>query len=220
MVIFDGRGVGQSDAPDMPYTMEMFADDLAGLLDVIGINSAHVYGESFGGGVAQYFAIRHLEKVKSLILVSTTCRGTDSSKEINKYTSGTGEITDEQARTVVRLTVSQDFIDKNPGIVEKMVENFKKRPPPSRSSILQQQAFLVANTCRRLPDIKVPTLVIHGEADGVIPVENGRFLASRIPNAELMIFKNTGHFFVEAPVERDKAALDFLRRHRLTHKEE
>jgi pimeloyl-ACP methyl ester carboxylesterase len=71
------------------------------------------------------------------------------------------------------------------------------------------------DTYERLPEIKVPTLVVAGDADRIVPVENSRLLASRIPNAELVILKNMGHSFnLEAADEANKVILDFLRRHR------
>ncbi len=213
VVIFDNRGIGQSDTPDMPYTMEMYTDDMAGLLDAVGIKSAHVYGESAGGALAQYFAIRHPQKVKSLILVSTTCRATLVSEEGRRTTAAKVEMTEELARTIVNLALSKEFIDKNPVITQRMTEGFMKRPPPTPGYIRSQEAFYTTNTYELLPEIRVPTLVIHGDADRLIPVGNAHVLASRIPHAELKIFKNVGHFFIEAPGERDMVVLDFLRRH-------
>jgi pimeloyl-ACP methyl ester carboxylesterase len=214
VVISDVRGIGRSDAPDIPCTMEMQADDLAGLLDTIGIDAAHVYSESFGGALAQYFAIRHPQKLKSLILVSTTCWARQVSEEAKRTTAAKVEMTEELARTIVNLALSREFIDKNPVIARRMTEGLMKRPPPTPGYIRSQEAFYATNTYELLPEIKVPTLVIHGDDDGVIPVGNAHILASRIPHAELKIFKNVGHFFIEAPGERDRAVLDFLRRHR------
>ena len=76
------------------------------------------------------------------------------------------------------------------------------------------EAVMGHNTYERLPEIKVPTLVIHGEADRILPVENARILASRIPGAELVIFPNMGHMLIEAGDEPNRIILDFLRRHR------
>ncbi|UCD08911.1 MAG: alpha/beta fold hydrolase [Dehalococcoidales bacterium] len=78
VVVFDNRGMGHSDAPDIPYTMEMFADDLAGLLDAINIDTIHVVSESYGGLIAQHLAIRHPHMIRSLILMSTYCGGPHS----------------------------------------------------------------------------------------------------------------------------------------------
>ena len=76
VVAFDNRGTGRSDKPDIPYTMKMMAGDVAGLLEAIGIDAAHIYGVSMGGRIAQEFALRYPEKVVSLILGCTSCGGT------------------------------------------------------------------------------------------------------------------------------------------------
>jgi pimeloyl-ACP methyl ester carboxylesterase len=74
-IAFDNRGVGQSDKPDYPYSMAMFADDTAGILDHLKIEQAHVFGISMGGMIAQEFALRHPQRVKTLILGCTNCGG-------------------------------------------------------------------------------------------------------------------------------------------------
>ena len=78
VVAFDNRGTGQSDKPDIPYTMEMMAGDIAGLLDSISIDAAHVYGVSMGGAIAQHFALGYPEKAISLILGCAMCGGAHS----------------------------------------------------------------------------------------------------------------------------------------------
>jgi 3-oxoadipate enol-lactonase len=75
VITFDNRGAGKSDKPDGPYTMDMMAGDLAGLLDAIRIKAAHIFGISMGGMIAQHFALRYPERVRSLILGCTTCGG-------------------------------------------------------------------------------------------------------------------------------------------------
>jgi len=152
--------------------------------------------------------------VRSLVLVSTCCRGTSASDEPRKFLVGEVEKTEERARTLAKLCLGRDFGDKNPDIVQRMTEGLMRQPLLTPVSVLRQQAFLASDTCGRLQEIAAPTLVLHGEADQVIPVEHGLFLSSRIPGAELATFRNAGHFFIEAPAERDKAVLDFLRRHR------
>ena len=75
VVIFDNRGAGKSDKPDIPYTMEMMTDDLAGLLNEIGISASHIFGVSMGGMVAQHFFLKYPKRVTGLILGCTGCGG-------------------------------------------------------------------------------------------------------------------------------------------------
>ena len=92
------------------------------------------------------------------------------------------------------------------------VEITKKYPTPLHGFAGHAQAIASHNTYDRLPQIKVPTLVIAGDADRIIPHENSKIIASRIPGAELVIIPNAGHGFTEAP-EATTTILDFLRRH-------
>lgn len=220
LVVFDNRGAGRSDKPDIPYTTQMMADDLAGLLDAISIESAHIWGGSMGGMTAQQFALCYPKRVKSLILASTNCGGPHSNimpdLEVYSTTERILELPlEERMIENLRLCVSQEFIDNNPGLIQQMVEAMMKYPIPTHGQMRQLEAVMSHNTYERLPEINAPTLVIHGDADRIVPVENARILASRIPNAELIIFKNVGHLVgIEAEEETNRIMLDFLRRHR------
>ncbi len=121
---FDNRGVGRSEAPDIPYSIEMMADDLAGLLDAIGIDAAHINGISMGGMIAQHFGLRHPEKVKSLILACTSFGGTHNIapdettlQELAQFRSITDE--EERIQRQLAIMVSQDFIDNNPEFIRQ-----------------------------------------------------------------------------------------------------
>ena len=219
VLAYDNRGYGRSDAPDIPYRMEMFADDLAELLDAIDIDSAHVSGESFGGEIAQYFALRYPERVRSLILTSTYCGRVHGirSAEADKFETDRAKMTpEERARTQIRLFMTQEFAYKNPHIMQRMMEH--PAPTLPKGAIRQIQAEMAADTYECLPQIKASTLIIHGEADNALPVENARILASRIPNAELVILKGVGHLLIEAGEEPNRIMLDFLKRHSKTEK--
>jgi pimeloyl-ACP methyl ester carboxylesterase len=220
LVLYDNRGAGRSDDSDVPYTIESLADDLAGLLDVIGIESAHIFGASLGGMIAQQFVLRYPKRVRSLILSCTYCGGPGSSimndPEVmeagQRMQSLSGE---ELMMETLRICVSQKFMDENPGRVQEMVKIMANRPMTPQAQMKQGQAAMTHNTYDRLPEIKAPTLVIHGGDDRVVPAENARTLASRIPDAELVILDNMGHgFFIEAEEEFNRITLDFLGRHR------
>lgn len=221
VIAFDNRGTGQSDKPDIPYTIEMMAEDAAGLLEAIGIDAAHVYGISMGGMIAQEFALHYPSKVTSLILGCTTPGGRNAvmldqeALTVLFDTDRRKHLTlEEQGRELLPFLFSQEFIDKNPDIMDAFIADMLEYPTPPHGYQRQGEAVMGFNAYDRLPEIKVPTLVIAGAADRLIPVENSRILASRIPNAELVILENMGHGFTgEAPEEANKAVLDFLGLH-------
>lgn len=221
VVAFDNRGAGRSDKPDIPYTMQMMAGDIAGLLEAIGIDAAHVYGVSMGGMIAQEFALRYPDRVTSLILGCTTCGGTHSIMPDAEAVTflfdmeGREQVTpEERARQMLPFLCSQEFIDNNPDIIEQFVTTVAEYVTPIHGYTRQGEAIMGHDTHDRLPNIKAPTLVIAGDTDRLVPVENSRLLASRIAGAELVILKDTGHGFMETAEEAGNKVLDSLRRHR------
>ena len=219
VIALDNRGSGRSDAPDVPYTFGMMADDLAGLLDAIGIDSAHIMGASMGGTIAQEFALHYPDRVISLILACTgfgAARGVPTTDpDMIEATQHPKELPPEEMMMEnIRLMMSQEFIDKNPELIKELIVKIMEHPAPPQGQMRQMQAGTSFDTYDRLPEIKAPTLVIHGEVDRALPVENGRILASRIPEAELAILEKMGHGFMwEAFDECNRIILDFLRRH-------
>ena len=222
VITFDNRGTGRSDKPDMPYTMEMMAADLGGLLETIGVGAAHVFGVSMGGMIAQHFALHYPEKVISLVLGCTMYGGQHSIIPDTEAMSALFDMErmqrltpEEMMRDLLPFLFSQVFIDSNRVFIEQFIAKTTEYVTPLHSYVSQAAAIGEHDTYERLPEIKVPTLVIAGGADRLIPVENSRLLASRIPQTELVILKNMGHgFWVEAETEANKVVLDFLKRHR------
>lgn len=221
VITFDNRGVGESSKPDIPYTMEMMADDTAGLLDAIGIDTAHVFGVSMGGMIAQHFALRHPQMTSSLILGCTRCGGPHS---ITEETGATGVLApdlietmtaEDRARALLPFLFSREFIENNPVAIEENIALQVEHPIDPISYARQLQAANGHDTYDRLPDITAPTLVITGEADRLISSENSRILASRIPGAELVMLEKAGHgFHTEAMDETCRTVIDFMKRYR------
>jgi len=194
------------------------AADASGLLDAVGIDQANIFGVSMGGMISQEFAINYPDKVINLILGCTQCGGKLSvlptqealeflfSPEVAKLP------VEERARQTAPWLWTREFMEKHPEAVDAYVAITAKYPTPPHGFSGQSHGIVGHDTCDRLPQIKAPTLVIVGDADRLIPPENSRILASRIPNAEMVIVKNAGHGFTEAP-EATTAMLDFLKRH-------
>ena len=222
IIALDNRGAGRSDKPDIPYTMAMMAEDIMGLLDIIGIDTAHIFGISMGGMIAQHFALNYPQRVISFILGCTTCGGVQSIQpepesmaalfDFERMAKMTPE---EITRQAVPFCLSQEFIEKNPDIVERRVAKSLEYLAPPHGATRQAAAIMGHDTYELLPKIELPTLVIAGDNDRLVPVENSRILASRIPKAELVIIKGAGHeFFIENAEESNKIVLNFLRRHK------
>ena len=220
LLVFDNRGGGRSDAPDVAYSIETMARDVAGLLDAFGIDKAHIRGVSAGGLTAQLLALNYPEKVISIVLQGTTCGGPHAPFDeealnpfLNKELSP-----EERADKLIWLTITDDFARANPSIVQQIKSSLMATNTFTPGKLQQIEAFASADTYERLPEIKAPTLVLGGEADRVTPPEYSRILASRIPNAELVVFPNTGHMFLEAGQERNQVILDFLKRNSISKK--
>lgn len=222
VVALDNRGTGRSDKPDISYTTEMMAGDVAGLLERIGIEAAHIYGVSMGGYIAQHFALGYPERTISLILGCSLCGGphaimpdAEVMSLLFDFERMQQQTPEERLRGVLPFLFNQEFINDNPDIIDQFMAKSVEYATPLHGFTRQAEASTGHDTYDRLPQILAPTLVIAGDADMMIPAENSKLLASRIPNAELAILENMGHgFFIEAAEEANKAILDFLRRHR------
>jgi 3-oxoadipate enol-lactonase len=222
VIAIDNRGTGRSDKPEIPYTMEMLAADIAGLLDSINVGTAHVFGHSMGGMIAQHFALGYPKRVRTLILGATVCGGShwvkgtlDAAFNASMAPDHLSKLTiKEICQETLSFEFTQEFIDNNPALIERHITEKIRYPAPPYVGAMQGQAVAGHNTYDRLPEIKVPTLVIAGDADGLFSVENSRLLASKIPNAELVVLKNAAHsFHIEAAEEANKTVLSFLSKH-------
>jgi pimeloyl-ACP methyl ester carboxylesterase len=187
-IALDNRGVGASDRPSGRYTIPGMADDVARLLDALGIAAAHVYGESMGGMIGIELALRHPDRVRRLVLASTHCGGR------HVRTSG--------AMTAIRLVVGRNLSAVAPGTAIGLVRPLLPAVVRSRLPVWAASSRTMLRTCAglvsyatydRLPDIRTPTLVIHGTRDPIIDVTNAHVLASRIPGARLDLVPDEGH---------------------------
>ena len=217
VILFDNRGTGRTDAPDIPYSIDMMATDLAGLLDFLEIQSAHIYGQSMGGMIAQQFAIRYPDRVRSLVLQCTTCGGSHSIplKPSSRFDREMRlQMTPQElGRETLELCVTQTYIDKHPEISKMLIGDMAKQSEPVHGALRQSEAVRMFDCYDKLPEIKAPTLVLGGENDEAIPVENSRIIASRIPDSELVIFAGAGHILIEAGNEPRAIIAEFLEEH-------
>jgi pimeloyl-ACP methyl ester carboxylesterase len=218
VIVFDPRGTGQSSFPEgVEPSMALLADDAAALLDALGVDAAHVSGWSLGGMVAQEMALRHPEKIRSLILGAATPGGPHSvPSEDWAVAAFTAFLTQGlTAPHFLEALLSPAYLAEHRSEAIEYVERLNAGPAtPLQATMAQVQAMTGHDTYDRLPSITAPTLVIHGTDDPLQPAENARILAERIPGAELILLAGARHAYGgEKPAEVHAAVLDFLRRH-------
>lgn len=211
-VTLDNRGVGRSELPPGPYPIPLMASDAAAVLDAAGAESAHVFGISMGGMIAQEFALQYPKRVRSLILGCTASGGphavraeTDATQMVMMRAKMSAEQAAEAAVPFIydqgtpRARIDEDIAMRRPWF------------PRAEAYQAQLQGILAWEAYSRLPQITAPTLVIHGENDRLVPPGNGRLIAERIPGAKLVMIPNASHIFsTDQPEAAHHAVLEFL----------
>jgi len=212
-IVFDNRGVGDSDVPAGPYAIEEMAADAIAVLDAAGIATAHVYGASMGGMIAQELVLAHPDRVRSLILGCTACGGRDAvpaRKEVRDALTARVGLTREAASWAM-VPYTFDKGTPRARIEEDLAVRLAANVP--NEGYLAQLGGIRAwqGTLPRLPAITAPTLVIHGESDELVPPENSRIIARAIPNATLVMIPNASHiYFTDQADAASNAILSFL----------
>ena len=205
VVVYDHRGIGTS-APlgDDPFTLRDLADDAAGLLDALGWESAHVCGISMGGMIAQELVLADPARVRTLTLGCTMAGGPTATAiapaDLQSLSEGMMSGDYERAlRAAWKVNVSASFAAEE-GQYSAFKELAMEVRAPLPTILAQMQAIAAFDVAGRLGEITVPTQVLHGTEDRMIPFVNARILADGIQGARLHAFDGVGHlFFVEEP---------------------
>lgn len=211
VIRFDNRGTGRSDVPVGPYTGNVMASDVEAVLDAASVSSAHVLGLSMGGLIAQEFVVSRPDRVRSLVLAAThpgVSRAIPSADAAQVLAAGTGKQSGELHEAVVPLTYAasteRERIDEDLAV--------RAHRPTSLEGYANQ--LLGMSTFDRyddLAEVRVPTLVLHGEEDKLVPVDNARVLADAIPDSRLMILARASHqLFTDQEEAAAHAVLGFL----------
>jgi 3-oxoadipate enol-lactonase len=197
---YDTRGHGRSGVVDRPAEIWDLAADLAGLLEALGVARAHVVGLSLGGAVAQELALARPERVRSLALLSTFATQTPRSRALLEAWRSLYPvaIAEPRLRKAWELQAySWLFTDRfwrSEANVRAALRFASSQPAqPVDGFVGQVDAALSHDARERLPNLNVPTLVIHGALDQLSPKENGEELSRLIPGAELLILADVGH---------------------------
>lgn len=218
-IFADNRGVGFSDKPEGPYTTAQMADDYAGLLDALGIRKARVVGVSMGSTIAMQLALRHPEKVNSMVLMCPWARCDRKGEAVFRHMMHAKRLRPEEFANFVQLLIFHKPSWDNDEVYAGLIDSRKAAaidPYPQPLHGLEGQAFACINhhVLKELPNIKQPSLVIGGNEDIFVPAWMVREVAEAIPNSELHLYEDAGHAFHWEKIEDfNPRVLQWLRAH-------
>ena len=215
VVRFDNRDVGESqwlegtvdlmacmggDTSSAVYTLEDMADDSAGLLDVLGLESAHIVGASMGGMIAQSLAIRHPSRVRSLTSIMSTTGEPGIAQPTEAATAAlmsppaaSRDEAMERALEVNAVIGSPGYTRNERDIRDRAAQAWDRGVNPAGFARQLAAVYASGDRTPKLRSLDVPTLVVHGEDDPLVPVAAGRATAEAIPGAELWLIPGMGH---------------------------
>lgn len=217
VIAFDNRGIGDSDKPDVPYSLDMLAEDTLGLLDALGIARAHVFGHSLGGGIALFMARQQPERVASLILASTLYWGPQvampSARAMQALQDRSGDPL-ELVKRGTRIAAAEGFEARDPEGFQRLVDlRFSSLQTPALY-LRQSSAGLAYFQQDHITDFTppMPVLLLVGEHDEVTSPANSQAIAAAWPGAQVQIIPGAGHlFFIERASAANRAIIDFLK---------
>jgi pimeloyl-ACP methyl ester carboxylesterase len=199
----DQRGLGQTSVPPGPYSMADYATDIAALLDHVGWATCRVVGISFGGMVAQEFAVTHPERVERLALLCTSPGGEGgASYPLHELESLPADQRADIALRILDSRFDAEWLASHPsdrGLVEMMAQRnlVEKSDEQRRGEREQLLARAGHDVCDRLQRVTCPTLVAAGRYDGIAPLANAEAIVARVPNAELRVYEGGHAFFAQ-----------------------
>jgi proline-specific peptidase len=233
VIIFDNRGAGKSDRPDGYYTMEMFADDIAGLMDWLKIKKTNIIGHSLGGMIVQNFALKYPNRINKIVLINTspgiTPPRVDPSQGIDMYKKKQITMMQEIKNDPINVFLdhaktgySREFwkqMKNDPkkkfhGIwsVEDLIEEKLVNGPSEKDIICQSEALKSHNTYDRLNEIKNEVLILCADKDKTLPQLMSEKIHELLPNSKLIVIENAAHQSVlEYPNIINQHIIEFLK---------
>jgi 3-oxoadipate enol-lactonase len=214
----DNRGSGRTRMAedDGERTPARFADDLLALIDSLRLETVHLAGASMGGMIVQEFALRYPERLRSLTIMCSTFGGPNavaaSPEVMIAMFSGAQAGAGETERLAALATQMHPDTPRKRAEQLAFFEATKRAHPHSKEELARRARGLAGfDVYDRLEKLAVPTLVMAGTHDILIPTENAKLLAQRIPDARLELIEDSGHiFFAEQPDAASAALLDFI----------
>jgi 3-oxoadipate enol-lactonase len=219
VIVFDNRGIGKSDKPPGPYDAHMLASDTTALLEALEIPHAHVFGHSMGGFVAQAMALDYPGRLKKLILAATNFGGPHHipiSAEVLSILSDVSGDPMERFRRGLQVSVASGFEESHPDVIADWIAYRLDNPLGPAANQAQMGVGLglyPEEACfeKKLPSLTIPTLILFGDQDRIVPTGNAELLARQIPNSRVEFLTGAGHHFpLETPQAAVAAIVEFL----------
>lgn len=206
VTVFDNRGVGESDAPEGPYTVAQMAADVAVVLDAVELERAHILGVSLGGFIAQEFALTYPDRVEKLVLCSTMPGGPKShpmpAPGLEAFARFPTLDREAGLRLMVENSLGQRGVEELPRLADEIYAYRLEHAPPLAAWQAQAAAGAAFDAYDRITAIAAPTLVVHGGNDNVVDTRNAELLGDLIPDARVEVVPNRGHLMVWEDSER------------------
>jgi 3-oxoadipate enol-lactonase len=217
---YDQRGLGQTDRPEIPYTMADYAEDANALLDAVGWERCLVMGVSFGGMVAQELAVRYPKRIEKLVLACTSSGGAGGAsyplhelmdldlRAKTLHMMSVGDLRQDAAWQAANPQAVQELLD----LAEAAAAVGADEPNRALGARLQLLARKDHDTYDRLPMLTMPVFICGGRYDGTASVANQHALKAQIPHAQLALFDG-GHGFLQQDPAAYHQIINFLRTH-------
>lgn len=217
-ILVDLRGTGESDKPDGQFTTELYADDVVGLMQALGISSAHITGLSLGAAIGMWVAAKHPDKVKSLSLHSPWTTTDLYLKTVVEGWQAMAKAFDSVAEFVIGgifpWCFTPELYANQPDYIRGLCDFTRSRPAMSVDAFIQQSNAVIAHDAQaQLANIKAPTQITFGRHDQLTSLRFSEPLTSGIKNSELTIFETCSHAPIYESVEEfNSKTLEFLTR--------
>jgi len=218
-VTFDNRGAGRSSMPAGPYSIKQLAKDALCLLDHLAIDKTFLLGLSMGGMIAQELVLLAPDRIQAVVLGCTHCGGDlripPSPKVLETFMNNAGLSHEQIVDKNLPFFFSESCRKNRSQVIEAYRKAQLETPlQPEHAFHAQLQAIGTFGCCDRLSQIHVPTLIITGSDDVLVPAANARILAGHIPHAELVEIPGAGHaIHAECREQLNELSLAFFRRH-------
>lgn len=210
VICFDQRGVGASDGPPQGYTIEQMAADTLALVATLEAAPAVLFGASLGGSVALEAALQSPDSVRALVLAATSAgpTGPQMTQETQSAMFRASSLPlQEAAETAQEFVFAGDYAHRHPEVLQRAIAKRESGTGPLIATLGPLQSLAAYHPLPRLATLAVPTLILHGAEDRMVPPGNADLLAAQIPNARLVLVPAAGHGLVMESAETVNTAV-------------